>query len=107
MKKFKILFLIIFSLGAMTSCKPKAKVPETPDYAKLGYTAATVLNYEVDGCQWIIEMADGKKYEPQNLQEDFRKDKMKVWVKYTEVKGAITICMAGNVIKISDIKERK
>ena len=110
MKRSLTLLAIIFlSLGAMvtTSCKSKKQAPPEIDYAALGYKSATVINYEVDGCQWMIEMADGKKYEPNNMQEDFRKDKLKVWVKYTVVKGAMTICMAGEVIKLSDIKERK
>jgi hypothetical protein len=104
----KLLTILFLSLGAMiiTSCKHKKQVTPEVDYAALGYKSATVLNYEVDGCQWMLEI-DGKKYEPNNMQEEFRKDKMKVWVKYTLVKGAMTICMAGEVIKLSDIKERK
>ena len=110
MTKLKtILLFCCITLGAITisSCKHKQKVEPEIDYAALGYTSATVLNYELDGCQWMLEMADGKKYEPNNMQEEFRKDKMKVWIKYTVAKGAMTICMAGTVIKLSDIKERK
>ena len=110
MNKLKIILLFCcLSLCAIItySCKVKQQAPTQVDYAALGYTAATVINYELDGCQWMLEMADGKKFEPNNMQEEFRKDKIKVWIKYTVVKGAMTICMAGTVIKLSDIKERK
>ena len=108
MKRILRLFLV-FSLVFLgfISCKPKGKVGQQTDYAALGYKEATVLDYEVDGCIWMIQTADGKKYEPQNLQEEFRKDQQKVWVKFELVKNAMTICMGGAVIKLVDIKSRQ
>ena len=108
MKSVLTLFLFV-SIASMnfTSCKPTGKVGQQTDYAALGYKEATVLDYEVDGCIWMIQTADGKKYEPQNLQEEFRKDQQKVWVKFELVKNAMTICMGGAVIKLVDIKSRQ
>ncbi|HEY6161008.1 MAG TPA: hypothetical protein VI112_07290 [Bacteroidia bacterium] len=105
MKK-ALLLLLLFTI-AFFSCKPKSKVGNDKDYGAMGYTPATVVDYEVDGCMWMIQTEDGKKYEPNNLPEDFRTDKKKVWVKYEVQKKAVTICMGGEVIKITDIKPRQ
>lgn len=105
MKHFAACLILVL---AIASCKSKSKVNEDhTDYAAVGYRVATVLDYQVDGCLWMLQTEDGKKYEPQNLDEQFRKDQLKVWVKFVEQKNAITICMAGPVVKITDIKERK
>jgi len=73
-----------------------------------GYTPATVIFYELDGCKWMLLLENGAKLQPQGmLAEAFQKDQMKVWVKYEMQKDAPNICMAGEVVKILDIKERK
>jgi hypothetical protein len=108
---FKNIFLLLLSTGLffLVSCKGKSKTgtEKEVDYAAQGYIAATVVDYNVDGCIWMIQMADGKKYEPQNLEDTYRKDQQKVWIKYEVQKNAMTICMGGAVIKITDMKERK
>lgn len=106
MSKLRSLLFILLVFTGMTSCKHKSKTGTDVDYGAQGYIAATVINYEVDGCQWMIQLENGTKYEPQNMDESFRKDQQKVWIKYVEVKGAMTICMAGKVIKLTDIKQR-
>ncbi len=77
------------------------------DYVKEGYTAATVIYYELDACKWMIQLDDEKKLEPRGMDTAFQKDKLKVWVKYEILKGAVSTCMAGTIVKITEIKERK
>lgn len=77
------------------------------DYAKEGYTAATVIFYELDACKWMLQLADEKKLEPRGMDSTFQKDKLNVWVKYEVLKGAMSTCMAGPIVKVIDIKERK
>jgi hypothetical protein len=102
------LLLLIGSISAAAvSCKVKSKTGKDVDYAAQGYVAATVLDYQVDGCLWMVQLADGKKYEPQNLGEEFRKDQQKIWIKYEVQKNAMTICMGGTVIRLIDVKERR
>jgi hypothetical protein len=108
------IFLVNFSL-AFTSCccKKKAANKNTVatdvkrDFEKEGYVKATVINYEVDGCSFMIQLEDGKKLDPSSLADDFRKDQTAVWIKYTIKKGGASVCMAGQMIDVSDIQFRK
>lgn len=72
-----------------------------------GYTKATVISYEVDGCTFLLQLADEKKLEPTNLSADFKKDRLAVWIKYVPKKGAVGICMAGQIVELSDIQIRR
>ena len=114
MNKLKNIALITFlsiALSPFSSCCGKKKTTETTkevDYSAEGYSALTVLFYELDGCKWMLVKDDGKKLNPEGgLPETFQKDQMKVWVKYELKKEAPNICMAGEMIKVVDIKERK
>lgn len=72
-----------------------------------GYTKATVINYTVDGCTWMLELEDGKKLQPAELKPEFQKDKLNVWIMYETRKGGIGICMAGEMVNITAIELRK
>ena len=76
-------------------------------YANEGYSRARVIYNEVDGCGYMIQLGDGSKLEPTNLKEEFKKDKLDVWVKYIEKKGGMSICMAGQMADITDIQLRR
>ena len=77
------------------------------DFEQEGYTKATVVNYEIDGCKYILQLEHEKKLEPTNLTADFKKDKLDVWVKYIPKKGGMSVCMVGQVIELTDIQLRK
>jgi hypothetical protein len=80
------------------------------NYEKEGYEKAEVIHYKVEGCGFLIELIDKEKTKlaPANLPEEFKKDKEKVWVKYTiakkQLKGG---CMAGKQAEIIEIKKRR
>lgn len=116
MKKSFVLSLLIFiSSTFIISCNCKKKVQtETKtttevkrDFEKEGFVKATVINYTVDGCNFLLQLADEKKLEPTNLSADFKKDNLAVWVKYISKKGGMSVCMAGQIVEISDIQLRK
>ena len=114
MKKKLFFFLILSSFFvAACHCKKKASaaaeapVSQSEDFSKIGYTKATVINYEVDGCHFLLQLEDGKKLEPSKLADEFKKDKLAVWIKYTLQKNAMSICMAGQMVELSDIQLRK
>ena len=117
MKRYFLLSLLALGICAVISscccCKKKSTKTETtttapvPDYAAEGYLKAAIIKHNLDGCSWMIELEDKSKKEPQNLGEEFKKEGMKIWVKYSVPKGAMSICMAGEIVKIEDIKERK
>ncbi len=61
----------------------------------------------LDGCGMLIELGNGKRLEPLNLNE-FNidaQDGKKIWVKYEKADGA-SVCMAGEIIKIKCISDR-
>ena len=106
-----ILFLAIVLIGISSCCTHKKTTAavepaktQAVNYEKEGYTKVTVLHYTIDGCQYVLQLADGKKLEPQNLAEELKVDKKELWVKYEIVRGAASICMAGEIVKITDYK---
>jgi hypothetical protein len=77
-----------------------------PDYAAQGYVQATVTLYDVDGCKWLITLADGKRLIPSpGLAEAFAVDGLKIRLKYSVKKGAVGTCMAGTIVEISAIEK--
>lgn len=82
-----------------------AQVEET--MIKGGYLKARIIDKTgLDGCAFLIELQSGEKLIPLNLRKEFRKDNLNVWVKYKK-EDAMTVCMAGETVRIVDIAERK
>lgn len=98
----------LFSLLSVNS--PAQEKPQKINYAKEGYVKAKVIKYDVDGCGFLLELADKKKTKllPTKLSDEMIKHGRKVWVKYTPVKKPLMgTCMAGTQVEIIDIKRRK
>ena len=96
-------FLVFAVLIIQTSCAQKK-------YAQEGYVAATVIDYKVDGCKFLLELNDKEKTKlsPDKLPDELKKDKQKIWVKYSVAKKQMfSICMAGKQIDVLDIQKRK
>src|SRR4051812_47827488 len=116
MKKAFLFSFLLFTFSFLIvgcHCKKKASadskttVEVKKNFDKEGYVKATVINYTIDGCTFLLQLADEKKLEPTNLPEAFKKDNLSVWVKYVDKKDAMSICMAGQIVEISDIQLRK
>lgn len=74
---------------------------------KNGFLKATVVDKTgLDGCRFMLQLEDGKMLQPLNLGEKYMKDGMKVWVQYTIQKDVMTVCMAGDVVNITEIEKR-
>ncbi len=98
----KFILPVILFLFIVLSCS-KNDPPET------GALKATLHDYTgLDGCSWIIKLESGEVLEPMNLGafEIELKENKKIWVKYTEVKDALSICMVGPIVKVERIWER-
>lgn len=77
------------------------------DYAAQGYSKATVIDFSgLDGCGFLLQLEDGTRLQPENLEPAFEKNSIPVWVKYYPQKNAVSICMAGKVVHVTDIFKR-
>ncbi|MBA3706981.1 MAG: hypothetical protein H0W84_14090 [Bacteroidetes bacterium] len=86
---------------------PPTEKSTTMEETKAGFVKATVINYKLDGCSWMLQLEDGKKLEPINLTEEFQKENFKVWIQYKPFTQGASICMAGEMITITAIEIRK
>lgn len=61
----------------------------------------------LDGCGMVIELQDGSKIEPINIDEfDVEPvDGKSIWVKYHNIDGG-SVCMVGPIVEIDCIKEK-
>ena len=99
MDKIKVLMLFtIFMVG----CKSTKTIES--DLIKQGYTIVTVLdNRKVDGCQFLLADDNNKRYEPSVLPDSVKVNGLKIGVKFSFVKGGVSACMGGPLIKVSEI----
>ena len=90
--------------GCYNTVFSKKKTKQTHD---LKLTEATVIDYsEVSGCSFLLQLNNGEKLEPSNLSADFKKDKLKVLIRY-EVADMMSACMAGKVVSVTHIELKK
>lgn len=110
--KCQFLSMCLYGLFLLNSCCDKKinateslPVPiseETSTNSKL--IAATVIDYSsVDGCGFLLELSTGEKLQPENLDQHFAKDQLRVLVKFHAV-NKMGICMAGKIVHIDSIK---
>ncbi len=104
--KLKQIVLILLVVLTASCSKKVAGLKSFPEETKEGYIKATVVNLTLDGCSWLLQLEDGKKLEPTNLNEEFKKDKLNVWIQYQIKKGGMSVCMVGEIITISEIELR-
>jgi hypothetical protein len=106
-----LLLLLLLPLLVAGCFLKKKDTSASVDYAAQGYVKAIVVDYELDGCRWMLRLDnddptdDDKKMEPDFLFSEFQKDSLPVWLKYTK-EERISICMAGETVKVIDIKKR-
>lgn len=111
LKNSALLFSFLVFILSLQSCflfadAKSTNTVNTPDtHTQDGFIKATVINYELDGCKFMLQLTDGKKLEPVNLPDEFKKDKYNVWIKYQHYKGS-SICMAGQMVTITAIEKR-
>ena len=89
-------FLFLF-----TSCNKESECEDS-------HSAKLVNMTGLDGCSWMIELGDGTKLEPTNLN-DFNinlQENQKIWVVYHTAAQMASICMHGEIVTIDCISER-
>ncbi|MDD2635345.1 MAG: hypothetical protein PHW82_07585 [Bacteroidales bacterium] len=103
MKADKLLILLLLLSLSIVSCKT------IKDTACENAVPAKFVNmHGLDGCGWAIELENGQKLEPVNLNafDIEKKDNKKIWITYEDAKGYVSICMIGPMIKIKCISDR-
>lgn len=105
-------YFIIFALLISASCTNRKIIESKPDpvpdtIQKCDQGVIAILKkIQLDGCNWVIELENGEKLEPQNINEflsesDFDSSKeFKIKVQYYETKSA-SICMVGKTIAVT------
>jgi hypothetical protein len=60
----------------------------------------------LDGCGWVLELSDGSRMEPINMNDFEVKlvEGKKIYVTYEDFPGA-SICMVGKIVKITSVCE--
>ncbi|MFI5220102.1 MAG: hypothetical protein ACHQNT_11515 [Bacteroidia bacterium] len=102
--------LFLFALINLNSCCKKTNAPVKTNDSPVGLnklTEATVIDYsEIAGCTFLLQLNNGEKLEPSNLSSEFKKDKLKVLIKY-QITDMQSACMAGKVVSVSHIELKK
>ncbi len=104
---FSYFFLIAFVATTNACSHTRATLQSAAISEKANFTKATIINYTLDGCGWMLQLDDEKKLQPVNLNNDFKKENLKVWIQYQPVKQGNSICMAGDMVTITAIEIRK
>lgn len=60
----------------------------------------------LDGCKFLIELADGSRLQPINLAKEFQVDGLAIQFKASPAEGMMSICMAGPMVRIEEIKKK-
>jgi hypothetical protein len=99
-KRSIILLLSILFVLVITGCEG------VPDHG-IRESYGIVKDYTgLDGCGFVIELADGEKLEPFYIDSSFvLVDGQHVWVRYSVLEDHATICMVGSPARIYSIHE--
>jgi hypothetical protein len=105
--KISFLFFAPAAIIILCSCTSSKEITGN-DLAGQGYIKAVIKDYHgLDGCTFILETEGGIRLEPIGLPDIFRMDGLAVWVKYKEpASPVVSICMAGKMAEIIDIKKQ-
>lgn len=105
-----ILFILLVVLA---SCKTQSTRPEVSlekdAMQKLKFKAVTVKDFKgLDGCSFLIVPDDSSenKMEAVNLADSLKIPELKLWIRYHDAVDHMSICMAGKMIIIDEVKFR-
>ena len=99
-QKILVLTFIVLTL-CINSCNKESECENS-------LSAKLVNMTRLDGCSWMIELNDGTKLEPTNLN-DFNinlQENQKIWIVYNTAAQMVSICMHGEIVTIDCISER-
>jgi len=109
-------FITICSISLiMMGCSAKKATTEAPDtnaeteriaqIIKEGYIQAVVEDKTKSGCGFVIKNITTEEFLlPNNLEDQYKQDGLKVWLKYRPIRPAQGSCTIGNPTTIEEIK---
>ena len=109
------LIIVVIVLAASCSRKTIPTTTEVKDapkeviinYQQEGYIPGTIVDMTgLDGCNYMIKLENGKKLEPDKLEDQFKQNDLPVWIKYSIPKSAMGICMSGQMVILTAIQKR-
>lgn len=106
MNKLTNILVTLLCAVVLASCVVKKATVSDTDMEAQGFVKAMVISYDLDGCGFMLELADKSRLEPDGLQPEFQKDSTNVWIKYKAAPDRMSICMAGATIDLLEIKKR-
>lgn len=105
-KLVKTGFTILVCFTIFSCSKPIQTIDSSTEVSNV---SATFQDYTgLDGCGWILITSNGNKLEPANLSELEIKPQegKKVTISYQIMPDMMSICMVGQIVKITNIKEQ-
>jgi hypothetical protein len=100
-----ILLIVIIFLGSCASNKKYFEDENEMIIQK--YVPVTVKNATgLDGCSFLLVKDSVTSFQPVDLSDSLKLDGLKLWIKFSVV-NQMSVCMAGQSIKLSAAKYRK
>ncbi len=92
---------ILLSAILSSACSSAKKCPD----GEMG----TLRTLDLDGCGWIIELKNGDKLQPINLDsfEVTKQEGLSVGLSYVEVNDMAGICMKGKRVELTCLEVRE
>lgn len=102
----KLSYLPVFMLFAM--CNPTENTSGPANSGQVITERLTVVDRTgLDGCGFLLQRSDSSLLEPVNLPVEFLQEQIVVDVSYREISDRMSICMAGKIIEITEVKLAK
>ena len=103
MKAKSLLVAIIFLVNCTSSHKPSQESPTaTKDFLDESIVVTVVDAKGLDGCSYLLETKDGRRLQAINLDDEFKKDGLKLRVHLEPSRGMMSICMAGPMVLVKE-----
>ncbi|MGI8893996.1 MAG: hypothetical protein ACR2GN_11150 [Bacteroidia bacterium] len=98
----KIILPLLISIFLFAACGSD----ENTQMERKGFVKATIINMDLDGCEYVIQLESGQKVEPVNLEEEFKADGLDIWVKYNADNEKLGACMIGPIVNVEEMQIR-
>lgn len=101
MKKINVILVVsFFIIGSCRTVKSTSNQEEQGPSRKEGVAATVVDARSIAGCGFLLQLQDSTLLNPDVLEEPFRQDGLKVYIRYSEVKQTPGTCMRGRKVHI-------